>query len=123
MGLANVGVNGLVLILQNHSPRQPHICVNTPKNVTRWEYLSGVFDCISFLLKGVLYALHSIDILPYFGKVWKERSRDKTVKARSGVERTLQGRTIYILVIKNCKNQKVLISKYSCVTKDITCHF
>ena len=47
--LTHVGVNGFGLILQNHSTQQPHACVNTPENVTRWEYFLRVFDCICFL--------------------------------------------------------------------------
>ena len=58
-----VGVNGLGLILQNLSPRKPHACVNIPENVTRWEYFSGVFDCISFLTYGCPLYSYSMGLL------------------------------------------------------------
>ena len=39
-----VGVNGFEELSPNHSLRQPHACINTPENVTRWQYFSGMFD-------------------------------------------------------------------------------
>ena len=42
-----------VLLLSSSKPFTPTTPrVNTPENVTRWEYFSGVFDCISFFTYG-----------------------------------------------------------------------
>ena len=58
-----VGVNGFEDFSPNHSHLQPYACFKTPENVTRWEYFSGVFDCISFLTYGCPLYSYSMGLL------------------------------------------------------------
>ena len=52
----DVGVNGWGLILQNHSPRQPHACVNTSENVASHDgnIFRGCLTILVSLLKDIL---------------------------------------------------------------------
>ena len=51
-----VEMNSFDKLSPNHSPLQPHACFNTPNNVTRWEYFSGVLDYkFLYLIKDFLY--------------------------------------------------------------------
>ena len=67
-GVVGVNVLGLIFILQNHSPQKPHACVNTPENVTRWEYFSGRLTVQVSLLKDVL-SIVTLWFYPIFCKM------------------------------------------------------